>query len=235
MRKLLGTFVVGLLVAGAVLPAGAKPAAKPLVVFEDAANDAGNNSGGALPGAAEAGFDLVKGEVSQAAPGKDVTFVVTHSQMPSTSTPGEAFRMIWGFAVDGTQYEFTVKSIDVGEPDVVTSAMTQSPTGTERVGQVYQGVARLEECGVINAGIDWSQCKAKEYFQATFDPAAKTVTWAVPVKSLGAKKGSLITGGGGSRVTTGCMICWVPQYAERSLTPHTIIDAAVQAVSYKVR
>ncbi|HEV2757398.1 MAG TPA: hypothetical protein VG318_16655 [Actinomycetota bacterium] len=235
MKKLLGTAVVGLLVAGAVLPAGAKPAAKATMVFEDAAGDAGNYNTGALPGVSDAGFDLTKGEVSQEAPGKDVTFVVTHSAMPSTGTPGEAFRMIWGFAVDGTQYEFTVKSVDVGEPDVVTSAMTQTPTGTERVGKVYQGVARLEECGVINAGIDWSQCSAKEYFEAVFDPAAGTVTWSVPVKSLGAKKGSLVTGGGGSRVTTGCMICWVPQYAERSLTPHSIIDAAVQSATYKVR
>ena len=235
MKKLFGTLVVGLLVTGAVLPAGAKPAAKATMVFEDAAGDAGINAAGGLPGIGEAGFDLVKGEVSQDAPGKDVKFVVTHAAMPATATPGEAFRMIWGFAVDGTQYEFTVKSVDVGEPDVVTSAMTQTPTGVERVGQVYQGVARLEECGVINAGIDWSQCAAQEYFQATFDPAAKTVTWSVPVKSLGAKKGSLITGGSGSRVTTGCMICWVPQYAERSLTPHSIIDAAIQAASYKVR
>ncbi|MDQ4024400.1 MAG: hypothetical protein M3217_02755 [Actinomycetota bacterium] len=235
MKKLFGTLIVGLLVAGAVLPAGAKPAAKATVAFEDAAGDAGNYNTGGLPGVAEAGFDLVKGEISQEAPGKDVTFVVTHSAMPPTGTLGEAFRFIWGFAVDGTQYEWTVKSLDVGEPDVITSAMTQTPTGTERIGKVYQGVARLEECGFINLGLNWSQCSVKEYFEATFDPATKTVTWSVPVKSLEAKKGSLIVGGGGSRAATECMICWVPQYAERSLTPHSIIDNAVQMASYKVR
>ncbi|MDQ3916691.1 MAG: hypothetical protein M3323_15390 [Actinomycetota bacterium] len=234
MKKLLGALVIGLLVAAAALPAAAKPAAKPVVVFEDAAGDAGNQDGG-LPGFSEAGFDLVKGEASQAAPGKDVTFVVTHAAMAPTGTPGEAFRLIWGIAVDGTQYEFTVKSLDVGEPDVITSAMTQTPTGTERIGKVYQGVARLEECGFISLGINWSQCSAKAYYEATFDPATKTVTWAVDLKTLGAKKGSTIVGGGGSRATTGCMICWVPQYAERSLTPHSIIDSAVQSGTYKVR
>ncbi|MFN2587974.1 MAG: hypothetical protein ABR613_07640 [Actinomycetota bacterium] len=234
MKKLFGTLVVGLLVAAAALPAGAKPAAKPVVLFEDAAGDAGNQDSG-VPGFSEAGFDLVKGEVSQVARGKDVTFVVTHAGMAPTGTPGEAFRLIWGFAVDGTQYEFTVKSLDVGEPDVVTSVMTQTPTGTERIGKVYQGVARLEECGVISLGINWSQCSVKEYIEATFDPATATVTWSVPVKSLGAKKGSTIVGGGGTRATTGCMICWVPQYAERSLTPHSIIDSAAQTGTYKVR
>lgn len=234
MKKIFGTLIVGLLVGGAVLPAGAKPAPKPVVVFEDAAGDAGNQDSG-LPGFAEAGFDLVKGEVSQDAPGKDVKFVVTHSAMAPTGTPGEAFRLIWGFSLNGTQYEFTVKSLDIGEPDVITSAMTQTPTGTERVGQVYQGVARLEECGFINLGINWSQCAAVEYVDATFDPATATVTWSVPVKSLGAKKGAVIAGGGGSRATTGCMICWVPQYAERSLTPHSMIDSAVQSLPYKIR
>ena len=232
MKKLLGTAIAVFLVGGAVLPANAKPAPKAVTVFEDATGDAGNQDAGA-PGFSEAGFDLVKGEISQE--GQNIKFVVTHAAMASTGTPGEAFRLIWGFAVDGTQYEFTVKSLDVGEPDVVTSAMTQTPTGTERVGQVYQGVARLEECGFVNLGINWSQCSAKAYFDATFDPATATVTWTVDTKALGTKKGSLITGGSGNRATTGCMICWVPQYAERSLTPHSMIDSAVQMASFKVR
>lgn len=234
MKKLVGACLVALLVGAMVLPAGAK-AAKATLAFEDAAGDAGNQ-GGALPGAAEAGFDLVKGEISQAKKGADVTFVVTHASMPPTSQPAEAFRFIWGIAVDGTQYEFTVKSIDVGEPDVVTSALAQQPYGEERVGQVYQGVARLEECGSVAApSLTLAMCDAKAYFEATFDPAAGTVTWAADLESLGAKKGSLITGGGGTRTATGCQICWVPHYLERSLTPHTIIDAATQLASYKVK
>lgn len=233
MKKLIGASIVALLLGGLVLPAGAaKP--KVTVAFEDAAGDAGNQ-GSSVPGAAEAGFDLVKGEISQEKK-TEVKFVVTHASMPPTGSAGEAFRFIWGFAVDGTQYEFTVKSVDVGEPDVVTTAVTQTPYGEERVGQVYQGVARLEECGSVAApNLSLATCDAVAYYTATFDPAAGTVTWSVDTKTLGTKKGSMITGGGGTRASTGCQICWVPHYAERSLTPHTIIDAATQIGSYKVR
>lgn len=233
MKKLVGACVVALLGSAMVLPASAAP--KATVAFEDAAGDAGNNNTGAVPGVDQAGFDLIKGEISQAKK-TEVTFTVTHAAMPATATPGEAFRFIWGFAVDGTQYEFTVKSVDVGEPDVVTTAITQQPYGEERVGQVYQGVARLEECGSVAApSLSLATCDAIAYYAATFDPAAGTMTWAVDTKTLGAKKGSLITGGGGTRASTGCQICWVPHYAERSLTPHTIIDAATQLNSYKVK
>lgn len=230
MKKLAGTILAAALLAGVVLPANAKP--KPTVAFEDAAGDAGNQDSG-VPGFAEAGFDLVKGEIAQETK-TDVKFTVTHAAMAPTGSPGEAFRLIWGLNVDGRQYEMTVKSLDVGEPDVVASAMGQSPNGAERVGQVYQGVARLEECGTISAGITWSQCTALGYFDAVFDPATATVTWSIDHKTLGTKKGSVIMGGG-NRVSTGCMICWVPQYQERSLTPYSIIDSAVMTGTYKVR
>ncbi len=230
MKKLIGASVVALLLGGLVLPAGAAP--KPTVAFEDAAGDAGNQDSG-VPGASQAGFDLIKGEISQEKK-TEVKFVVTHAAMPASGPPGEAFRFIWGFSVDGTQYEWTVKSIDVGDPDVITTAMTQDPHGEERVGKVYQGVARLEECGFVSLGINWSQCDVLEYLPATFDAATATMTWSVPTKSIGAKKGSVIAGGGGSRATTGCMICWVPQYAERSLTPTSIIDSATMTTTYKV-
>lgn len=233
MKKLIGASIVALLLGGLVLPAGAA-ASKVTLAFEDAAGDAGNQ-GSAAPGASEAGFDLIKGEISQAKK-TEVTFTVTQAAMAPTGTPGEAFRFIWGFAVDGTQYEWTVKTIDVGEPDVITTALTQTPYGEERVGQVYQGVARLEECGSVAApSLTLATCDAIAYYDVTFDPAAATFTWSADTKTLGAKKGSMITGGGGTRATTGCQICWVPHYAERSLTPHTIIDAAMQIGSHKVR
>ena len=234
MRKLMGATIVAFLLGGLVLPAGAA-AGKVTVAFEDAAGDAGNSNTGGVPPATKAGFDLIKGEISQ--PKKtEITWTVTHAEMPPTSQPAEAFRFIWGFAVNGTQYEWTVKSIDVGEPDIITSALAQQPYGEERVGKVYQGVARLEECGSVAApSLTLAMCDAKAYYSVTFDPAAGTMTWTVDTKTLGVKKGSLITGGGGTRATTGCQICWVPHYLERSLTPHTIIDAATQLNSFKVR
>ena len=234
MKKLIGASVVALLLGGLALPAGAA-AAKATMVFEDAAGDAGTAQTGGVAPATMAGFDLTKGEILQEKK-TEAKFVVTHASMPASSQPAEAFRFIWGFAVNGTQYEWTVKSVDVGEPDVVTTAITQSPYGEERVGKVYQGIARLEECGSVAApSLTLATCDAIAYFPATFDPAAGTMSWSADLKSLGAKKGSLITGGGGTRASTGCQICWVPHYAERSLTPHTIIDAATQIATYKVR
>lgn len=209
-----------------------KKAPKPVTVFEDAAGDANNN--GTLPQSLPGGMDLVSGTIHQK--GKELEFVVTHSDMsfPGTGSPGEFFRLIWGLSVDGTQYEMTVKSFDIGKPDVIASVMGQDPNGEERIGQVYQGVARFEECGTISAGINWAQCTALGYYEAVFDPAAATVTWTIPLEIMNAKKGTEILGGG-SRVDTGCMICWVPQYAERSLTPTSIIDAAIQTAAFKVK
>lgn len=239
MKVVAGLVAVSMLLVMSIAPAQAakkkkkKKPAGPVVAFEDPSGDAGFNDVGPHPGAAEAGFDLTKGEISM--DGKDaVKFVVTHDSMPSSGPPGELFRMIWGLSIDGTQYEITVKSLDVGEPDVIATVMGQSPNGAERIGQVYQGVARFEECGTISLGINWSQCTALGYYDAVFDPATATVTWSVDLETMGAKKGTVIAAGGGGRATTGCMICWVPQYQERSLTPNSIIDAAVQLKEFKV-
>lgn len=206
-------------------------APKPVKLFEDPAGDADNAQGlgQSIPG----GFDLLGGTIQKV--GKDeLEFVVSHNDMPPTGSIGEAFRFIWEIASGSTQYEFTVKSLDVGKPDVVATAMGQAPNGAERVGQVYQGVARVEQCGSISLGITWSQCTTVTYVPAVFDPAAKTVTWTVKLADIKAKAGTVITGGTGPRSTTGCQICWVAQYAERSLTPQTIIDAAAQGFSYKI-
>ena len=235
MKKIAVLLSVIALLAAIAAPADAKKgkkkkSTKPVTVFEDAAEDA--NSNGQLPASVPAGMDLVSGTIQPDKGG--LKFVVTHAEMPSTGSPGEGFRLIWGVAVDGKQYEITVKSFDIGKPDVIASVMGQDPNGEERVGQVYMGVARFEECGTISLGINWSQCTTLGYYDAVFDPAAKTATWVIDLKTMGAKKGSEIAGGGGGRATTGCQICWVPQYAERSLTPTSIIDSATQTVTYKV-
>jgi hypothetical protein len=234
MKKLLS---LGLLSAVMIGAAGLAQAAapKPVTVFEDPSGDADfrRGVGQSIP----AGVDLVSGSIAQ--DGKELEFVVTHADMPPTGSAGEAFRLVWGLTVGTTQYEMTVKSFDVGKPDVVASAMGQDPNGEERVGQVYQGVARFEECGTISLGINWSQCTALGYYEATFDPATKTATWRIPLSIMKAKKGTTIAGGAGGRATTGCQICWVAHYAERSLTsagdPHTIADSATQTVSFKVK
>lgn len=234
MKKLISIALISGLMVGAVGFAEAA-ARKPVTVFEDVAGDAdfGQATGQSIP----AGLDLVSGSIAQK--GKDLEFVVTHADMPPTGSAGEGFRLVWGLTVGGNQYEMTVKSLDVGKPDVIATVMGQDPNGEERVGQVYQGVARFEECGTIVLGINWSQCTALGYYAATFDPATMTATWSIPLKDMKAKKGTTIAGGAGGRATTGCQICWISHYAERSLSsasfPHTIVDAASQLVTFKVK
>ena len=229
MKKVLAALMITALSLGLIGGANAAKS-KAVQVFEDAVGDADTENDIAnIPG----GFDLVSGTIQKE--GKDqLKFVVTHGDMPPTGSLGEGFRLIWGLTVGSTQYEMTIKSFDVGKPDVIASVMGQDPNGEERVGKVYQGVARFEECGTISLGINWSQCTALGYYDAVFDPAAKTVTWVVDMAVMKAKAGTVIAGGAGGRASTGCMICWVPQYAERSLTPTSIIDAATMTVSYKI-
>lgn len=236
MKKVVAASVAGAMLLFPALEAGAakkKKAPKPVTVFTDPAGDVGPPDTGPLPVGAEGGFDLTKGVIGQK--GKDLQFTATHAAMPEGGTLPEGFRLIWGLVVDGEIYQLSVKSQDIGKPDVVASALTQTPQGSERVGTVYEGVARLEQCGTVTtpAPISFSACKVLEYHDAVFDSAKKTVTFKIPLKSVKAKKGSKVAGGG-VLADTGCMICWVPHYAERSLTPRTILDSATPTMEYKV-
>ena len=223
MRKLLS----GLVTVGLFVGLMSSATAKPTEMWSDAAGDAGNQDS-QVPGAAEAGFDITKGTIEKK--GSDLIFTVTHSAMPPTKTLPEGFRFLWHFDVGKKQYRFTVKSFDIGKPDVVAQS------GTERIGQVYaDGVYRLEE-GYVDASLplQLSQFKVLEYLEGSWDPAAKTVSWTLPLKALKLKPGSVINPGTGGSTATGCQICWIPHYAERSLTPHTTIDSAFQGIAYKV-
>lgn len=237
--RVLATIVAGaMLLAAPALPAGAKKKkkkkARPVAVFIDPAGDAGNHyQSQSVEAASTAGFDLVKGIVGQKK--KSITFTAVHSAMPDSGSLGEGFRLIWGLVVDGEIYQMTIKSLDVGKPDVIGTVLTQTPQGDERVGQVYEGVARLEQCGTEETpAISFSKCSVLEYHEAVFDPAKKTASWEIPMKAIKAKKGTEIAGGG-VLADTDCFVCWVPQYAERSLTPTSIIDAAIPTKIYKVR
>ncbi|MEA2487866.1 MAG: hypothetical protein QOF16_1520 [Actinomycetota bacterium] len=229
MRKLLAM----LLVAGvSALPmAGAHAATKTAApLWTDAAGDAGNDTSGPLPAVDQAGVDLVSGGITTAK--GNITFSVTDAAMPATGSIPEFARLIWGFSVDGKEYRWTVKSQDIGKPDVVAGG-----TGTERVGKVYaNGEFRLESCAdqALPAVLTLSQCNAVAYVDGKFDPASKTISWTVPAKTLNAKPGSVIAPGATGTATTNCVICWVPHYAERSLTPSTIFDSATWATTYTV-
>lgn len=225
MKKALALVLAAGLLTGVLGTANA--AKKPTVMFEDPAGDADNaqSTGQSVPG----GFDLTGGTL--AVKGKNLEFVVSHADMPPTGSGPEAFRLMYHFGVGSDQYRFTVKSFDVGKPDVVAGGV-----GQERIGQVYQGVARLEQCSEVAAPavLTLVQCVTSVYADALFDPATGTVTWQIPLAAVKAKKGTLITGGTSGAASTNCVVCWVPHYAERSLTPATVIDSAAITGTFKV-
>ena len=227
MRKLAVAVLAGGLLAGLLGNASAAPAK----VITDAAGDAGIESQAvAIPGFDQAGFDIVGGTINQA--GANLEFTAEMAGMPPNGALPEGFRFLWHFDVGSTQYRLTIKSADIGDPDVLAGS------GTERVGRVdVNGHFRLETCAseALPAVLTLINCDAIEYVEGAFDPASKTFTAIVPLKSLKAKKGTVVKPGTGGSTGTGCQVCWVPQYAERSLTPHTIIDGAIMAKSFKVR
>ena len=223
MRKLLAVLFSAGLIAGLVNTAHA---GKPATLWEDPAGDAdaAQGVGQSIPG----GFDLVTGTIAK---NKDVLeFTVTHADMPPSGSLPEGFRFLWSFSVGEDMFRLTVKSADIGKPDA-----GQNQT-TERVGRVdATGHFRLEgECGqtAAPAVLTFVNCKPLAYLTGTFDAAAKSFTFPVPLELLGAKTGSIIGPGGGDAAGI-CTICWVSQVAERSLDA-TIIDTAVQAKTYKV-
>lgn len=226
MRKLSAMVLAGSLVLGIV---GQAQAGKPVTVFEDATGDAGNTNTGALPGVDQGGFDLVSGSIAKV--GKNLEFTITNAVMPANGALPEGFRLLWHFSVDGEEYRFTIKSGDVGKPDVIANE------GTDRVGSVdMDGVFRLEQCKdePAPAVLTLINCRTVELLEGKIDTAAKTFTAVLPLASVKAKTGSIIAGGTTGASASDCQICWVPHYAERSLTPHTTIDSASMATTYKV-
>jgi len=227
MKQILSLALCVGLLAGLVTDAGAKPK----TVFEDPSGDAGVASqGAAVPGADQAGFDLVSGTIDRK--GKNLEFTVTHAAMPPSGSLPEGFRFLWHINVAGKEYRFSVKSADIGKPDPLSG-----PNGEERVGQIYlDGQFRLEiwedqpPIGVLTTPI----YETIAYLDGVFDPASASFTVILPLKTIKAKPGKTIGAGTGAAAGTSCVICWVPQYAERSLTPHSIIDFATMTTPYKI-
>ena len=224
MKKLIAVVLAGGLVFGALGSANAK--APSLWTDESGDADNGQGLGASIPG----GFDLVGGGILQK--GKNLEFVVTHADMPPSGSLPEGFRFLWSFGVGKGEFRVTAKSADIGKPDVL-----QGQTN-ERVGRVdLMGHFRLEgDCGSETVGaLNAVNCKPLAYLDGSFDPATKSFTVVVPLKSIKAKKGSVVRPGAGESTTIcAAQICWVSHTAERSLNA-TLIDTAVVSKSFKVR
>lgn len=218
MKKLIAVALAGGLLFGVVASVQAKPTA----VFTDPAGDAdlSQGLGQSLPG----GWDITQGGIERK--GNNIEFTVTHADMPPMGSMPEATRFIWNFNVGKTPFRLTVKSADIGKPDVIGGQTS------ERVGRVdLQGHFRLEGECVTDATLPLQRvnCPPLGYFNGSFDPATKSFTAIIPMKALKAKPGSVV-GPGTEQI---CTICWVSHYVERSLNT-TVIDEAAQSGSYKV-
>ncbi len=233
MRKVWALVLAGALSVGVL--GAAQGAGKAAKLFTDPAGDAGVASQEvAIPGAENGGFDLTGGTVRRV--GSNLEFTTTVAAMPSNGALPEGFRYLHHFAVGKNQFRFTIKSADIGKPDVI------GQSGTERVGRIdTAGHFRLESCGDQVVTPDGSpttftlvNCKAIAYLKGKFDPAKKSFTAILPLKAIKAKPGTVIAPGTSGAAASSCQVCWVPQYAERSLTPHTIIDFATITAKYKV-
>ena len=222
MRRIVHLVLTGAMLLGA---AGAAQAGDPATVWEDVAGDADNAQGlgASIPG----GFDLAEGTIVKNK--KNLEFTAIHHDMPPTGTVPEGVRFLWAFSVDGKNYRLTVKSADIGKPDVVAGQTS------ERLGNVdVDGHFRLEDECVRDATlpVNMINCPPLEYLEGSWDPASMSFTVIVPLKSVGAKTGSLISGGSGDTASI-CQICWVSHYAERSLNT-SVIDNAAMIEAYKV-
>ena len=226
MKKLITILLAGGLILGVV---GGAQAGKSATVWEDATGDAdlGQGLGSSIP----AGFDLQSGSI--VAKGPNLEFTAVHADMPPAGSAPEAARFLWSFSVGKTTYRLTVKSVDIGKPDV-----TQGQT-TERVGRVdANGHFRLEgDCGATAAPavMTFINCKPLAYLEGAWDPASKSFTVLVPMKLIKAKRGSVIgPGGGDATQICASQVAWVSHYAERSLSPNTCIDTAAMTKTYRI-
>lgn len=207
--------------------------AAPTTVWEDPVGDSGLvRDGGPIPGTEQGGFDLVSGSIERVK--TDLVFTVTHSAMPPIGTLPETVRFMWAFAVGDESYRVTGKRAEIGKPNPINQQ------NTDQVGKVYtDGFFRLEgNCGTTaSAGtVSFVDCEALEYISGVFDPAKKTLSFSVPMKSVNAKKGSVISMGSGDSSTL-CFAggaCWTSHVGERS-SDRTVIDAAMITGTYKVR
>jgi hypothetical protein len=212
---------------GLLAPANA---AAPTKLWEDATGDADNAQGlgQSIPG----GFDLVSGEVTRN--GANLEFTVTMADMPPVGSIPEGFRFLWAFSVNGkVSYRITAKTADIGKPDVLGGETD------ERVGEVdTDGHFRLEgdcKAGETVGVLQPINCKPLAYIEGAFDPASSSLTAIVPLKLIKAKVGSVIgPGAGDATAICSAAACWVSHAAERSHSD-TLIDVAIQSLSYKIK
>ena len=219
MRKTLVSLAATAALVCPLSPGHASPRAS---LWEDPQGDVAV-AGTAVPNATAAGVDLVGGEIARAGP--NLEFVV-HVLMEVPWTLPEGSRFMWHFDVGGQTYRLVGKSMHVGKPAEVAGG--DANDGNIETGGHY----RLERCDSPVEPL--GRCSSVSYGSGPlFDPETDTFTFQVPLVDVGAKTGSVTSGGTGGSSPHGCQICWVLEAAERSPS-ETILDSATQTTSYRV-
>lgn len=171
------------LFAGSATAAKAK---KPMTVGTDDAGDWGANVDQTISPIGDAmGQDLTKASISL--DGKNLNFIITVNSLPPIGGMPEFTRYTWDFNVNGKFTEidgkFTNYSRGVCDP---TSGQCPPPRDPGMQPFFVRG-----NCTVNEANI--TLCQELGIVEGQFDAGAGTITVPVPLKLIGAKKGSKIT------------------------------------------
>ena len=176
------------LLAGPATVATAKTA-KATVVGTDPDGDWGANvDPGLAPLGDLLGQDLTGASI--ASDGKNVIFTMTLNSLPANGGAPEVSRYTWDFEVNGEYTEIDGKwtnySRGICDPTAGSCPPPRDPG--------MQPFFVRGNCSLVE-GTNVQTCEEIGVVQGVFDPAAKTITVAVPMEMIGAKKGTKIAPG----------------------------------------
>jgi hypothetical protein len=191
--RLVAPILVGALLASVLVTSGTAAAQKgkkksgPQVVGKDPADDWGCNQDCELQPIGDGmGQELVKAEIALVDK-KTLNFIITVNSLPPNGGMPEFTRYVWQMMVDGEFVELDGKWSNYSR-GVCDPTSGQCPPPRDPGMQPFFVRGNCEVLGNVLA------CEELGVVQAEFDTAAATITIPVPLKMLGAKKGSKIVG-----------------------------------------
>ena len=187
MRKATLLLVTCLLVVGPIASATHAGGTKPITVGKDPAGDWSAGAGSPVEGAAGNALsqDLVEAQIGMKDP-STVLFVIKVASLPPIGGAPEYTRYTWEMAVDMDQVQLDGKFTNYSRGICDPTAGTCPPPRNPGMSPFFVRT----DCGGTGATV----CKEKGIVQAEFDAAKGTISIPVPLKLLGGKPGSEITG-----------------------------------------
>ncbi|MGH2806147.1 MAG: hypothetical protein ACRDKT_02610 [Actinomycetota bacterium] len=187
IRSLLSIALVMSAVAAIAAPAPASAqgkGSKPKVLATDPADDWGTNADPTLaPLGGPLGQELVEASIGMADP-KTVNFIIKVAFLPPWGGWPEVSRYNWDFTANGDAYQLTGAFTEYLRGICNPLHTNSCPPPQDPGPQAF--FLRQGSCTV------GAECHVLGIVQASFDPAAGTITIPVPLKSIKAKPGSKI-------------------------------------------